>query len=41
LTTIREKIVSQIQQIAKERDKRTLPRLTDEVIILESGLDSL
>jgi acyl carrier protein len=41
LTTIRERIFSQIQQIAKERDKRTLPRLTDDLIILESGLDSL
>ena len=39
--TIRERIISQIQQIAKERDKRTLPHLTDDLIILESGLDSL
>jgi len=39
--TIREKIISQIQHIAKERDKGTLGRLTDDVIILESGLDSL
>jgi acyl carrier protein len=39
--TIRETIFSQIQQIAKEHDKRTLPRLTDDLIILESGLDSL
>jgi acyl carrier protein len=41
MTTIRERIISQIQQIAKERDKRTLPRLTDDLIVLESGLDSL
>jgi len=41
VTTTRERIISQIQQIAKERDKRALPRLTDDVIILESGLDSL
>jgi acyl carrier protein len=39
--TIRERIISQIQQIAKERDKGTLPRLTDDLILLESGLDSL
>ena len=41
MTTLREKIISQIQHIAKERDKGTLPRLTDDVFILESGLDSL
>ena len=41
MATIRERIFSQIQQIAKERDKRTLPGLTDNLIILESGLDSL
>ena len=41
MTTIKERIFSQIQQIAKERDKRTLPRLTDDLIILELGLDSL
>ena len=41
MTTIRERIISQIQQIAKERDKRALPRLTDDLVLLESGLDSL
>jgi acyl carrier protein len=41
LMTIRESIISQIQQIAEERDKRALPRLTDDLIVLESGLDSL
>jgi acyl carrier protein len=41
LTTIRERIISQIEEIAKERDKRTLPRLTDGLTILETGLDSL
>ena len=41
LAPIRERIFSQIQQIAEERDKRILPRLTDDLIILESGLDSL
>ena len=30
-----------MQQIAKEREKGTLPRLTDDLVILESGLDSL
>ena len=41
LTTIRERIISKVEEIARERDKRTLPRLTDDSIILESGLDSL
>jgi acyl carrier protein len=41
LTTIREKIVSQIQQIAEERDKTIAPCLTDDLFLLESGLDSL
>jgi hypothetical protein len=27
--------------IAKEHDKKTLPRLTDDLILLESGFDSL
>ena len=41
MTTIRERIFSQIQLIAEERDKRVLPPLTDDLILLESGLDSL
>jgi len=41
VTTIREKIIWQVQQVAKERNKGTLPRLTDDLIVLESGLDSL
>jgi acyl carrier protein len=41
LTKVRESIISHIQQIAEERDKRILPRLTDDLIVLESGLDSL
>ena len=41
VTTIREKIVSQIQQIAEERDKTIAPYLTDDLLLLESGLDSL
>ena len=39
--TMREKIFSQIEQIAKERDKGTFPHLTDDIMLLESGLDSL
>jgi len=41
VTTIRERIILQVQQVAKERNKATLPRLTDDLIVLESGLDSL
>ena len=40
MTTIRERIIWQVQQVA-ERNKGTLPRLTDDLIVLESGLDSL
>lgn len=41
MTTIRERIIWQVQQVAKERNKGTLPHLTDDLIVLESGLDSL
>jgi hypothetical protein len=33
-------IISEIQRLAAEEDK-TLPSLTDELVLLESGLDSL
>jgi acyl carrier protein len=33
-------IISQIQQIAEE-GKKNLPPLTDDLVLLESGLDSL
>ena len=38
--SIRETILSQIRQIAKEQDKSLAP-LTDDLVLLESGLDSL
>jgi acyl carrier protein len=33
-------VVSQIQQIAED-DRKTLPPLTDDLVLLDSGLDSL
>jgi acyl carrier protein len=38
--SIRETILSQIRQIAQEQDKNLAP-LTDDLVLLESGLDSL
>jgi acyl carrier protein len=38
--SIRLTIVEQIQQIAAEQEKKLAP-LTDELVLLESGLDSL
>jgi acyl carrier protein len=37
---IRSTVVSQIQQIAEENKKNT-PPLTDDLVMLDSGLDSL
>jgi len=37
---IRLTVISQIQQIAEE-GKKNLPSLTDDLVLLESGLDSL
>ena len=38
--SIRETIISQMGEIAREQDKK-LARLTDDLVLLESGLDSL
>lgn len=38
--SIREAVISQIQEIAGENGK-TLPALTDDLVLLDSGLDSL
>jgi hypothetical protein len=38
--SIRETIISQIRQVAKEQNKKLGP-LTDDLVLLESGLDSL
>ena len=38
--SIRETIILYIHQIAEE-GKKTLPPLTDDLVLLESGLDSL
>jgi acyl carrier protein len=38
--SIKTTIISQIQQIAREQDKKLAP-LTDGLVLLESGLDSL
>ena len=39
-TTVRSEIVAQFTQVAREHDKRLTP-LTDNLELLESGLDSL
>ena len=38
--SIRLAVISQIQQIGEE-GKKSLPPLTDDLVLLESGLDSL
>jgi len=38
--SVKQAIVAQIQQIADEQ-KKTLPALTDDLVLLDSGLDSL
>jgi acyl carrier protein len=38
--SVRSTIISQIQQIGEE-GKKSLPALTDDLVLLESGLDSL
>jgi hypothetical protein len=38
--SVRSTIVSQFEQVAQEQ-KVTLPPLTDELVLLDSGLDSL
>ena len=38
--SIKSTVLAQIQQIA-ETDNKTLPPLTDDLVLLDSGLDSL
>jgi aryl carrier-like protein len=38
--SVRSTVVSQFEQVAQEQ-KVTLPPLTDELVLLDSGLDSL
>jgi acyl carrier protein len=38
--SIRSTVISQVQEVAGE-NKKTLPPLTDDLVLLESGLDSL
>lgn len=38
--SVRETIVSEVERIAADNG-RSLPRLTDELVLLDSGLDSL
>ena len=38
--SIKSTVISEIQQIAGEK-KKSLPPLTDDLVLLESGLDSL
>jgi acyl carrier protein len=39
-TSVRSTVISQIEQVAEEQ-KVKLPPLTDELVLLDSGLDSL
>jgi acyl carrier protein len=39
-TSVRSIIVSQFEQVVKEQNKQ-LPPLTDDLVLLQSGLDSL
>jgi len=38
--SIRDTIIAQIRQVARDQDKKLAP-LTDDLVLLESGLDSL
>jgi acyl carrier protein len=38
--TVRSEIINQFREVAREQDKRLAP-LTDDLTLLESGLDSL
>ena len=38
--TVRSEIITQFKEVAREQDKRLAP-LTDDLTLLESGLDSL
>ena len=38
--SVKAAVISEIQQIA-EHDRKSLPPLTDDLVLLDSGLDSL
>jgi acyl carrier protein len=38
--SVRSIIISQLEQVAREQDKK-LPPLSDDLVLLDSGLDSL
>jgi acyl carrier protein len=38
--SVKATVISQVQQIAKD-NKKNLPPLTDDLVLLDSGLDSL
>jgi acyl carrier protein len=40
MSSVKPTVISLIEQIAKD-EKKTLPPLTDDLVLLESGLDSL
>jgi hypothetical protein len=40
MASVRATIISQFEQVAMEQDKRLAP-LSDDVVLLDSGLDSL
>ncbi len=40
MSNVKPTVIALIEQIARD-DKKTLPPLTDDLVLLESGLDSL
>lgn len=40
MMSVRSEIISQLEQVAKEQNKELAP-LSDDLVLLESGLDSL
>jgi len=40
MSNVKPTVIALIEQIAKD-DKKTVPPLTDDLVLLESGLDSL
>ena len=40
MSTVKPTVISLIEQIARD-EKKALPPLTDDLVLLESGLDSL
>lgn len=39
--SVRSSVIFQFEQVAKEHNKALAPRLSDDLLLIESGLDSL